>query len=126
MVFISSRRRDRRILRNPLALPRGKIGSPCRGRGPISSAMKFRALLLLFLIVAVAACQAPYKKKDDADKQPFKDQSGDQAFQAFLGRLRLGVDEQRGPRAVGMHRRGRLDRVAFGQLRARTRNRRQT
>ena len=53
--------------------------------------MKFRALLLLLLAVAVAACQAPYKKKDEADKQPFKDQSGDQAFQAFLGRLRRAV-----------------------------------
>ena len=91
MVFISSRRRDRRILRNPPALPRGKIGSPCQGRGLISSAMKIRALLLLLIVVAVAACEAPYKKKDDADKQPFKDQSGDQAFQAFLGRLRRAV-----------------------------------
>ena len=53
--------------------------------------MKLRALLLLLLVAAVAACQAPYKKKDEADKQPFKDQSGDQAFQAFLGRLRSAV-----------------------------------
>ena len=56
--------------------------------------MKLRALLPLLLAVAVAACQAPYKKKDDADKQPFKDQSGDQAFQAFLGRLRNAVAKQ--------------------------------
>ncbi len=53
--------------------------------------MKPRALLLLLLVAAVAACQAPYKKKDEADKQPFKDQSGDQGFQSFLGRLRSAV-----------------------------------
>ena len=53
--------------------------------------MKLRPLLLLLLVLAVAACQAPYKKKDEADKQPFKDQSGDQGFQAFLGRLRQAV-----------------------------------
>ncbi len=53
--------------------------------------MKLRVLLPALLVFAVAACQAPYKKKDDADKQPFKDQSGDQTFQAFLGRLRLAV-----------------------------------
>ena len=53
--------------------------------------MKLRVLLLSLLVFALAACQAPYKKKDEADKQPFKDQSGDQAFQAFLGRLRSAV-----------------------------------
>ena len=53
--------------------------------------MKLRALFLLLLVAAVAACQAPYKKKDEADKQPFKDQSGDQGFQSFLGRLRSAV-----------------------------------
>ena len=56
--------------------------------------MKLRALLIPLLVFALAACQAPYKKKDDADKQPFKDQSGDQAFQAFLGRLRNAVARQ--------------------------------
>ena len=53
--------------------------------------MKLRPLLFAFLLAALASCQAPYKKKDEADKQPFKDQSGDQAFQAFLGRLRQAV-----------------------------------
>ena len=53
--------------------------------------MKLRPLLFAFLLAALAGCQAPYKKKDEADKQPFKDQSGDQAFQAFLGRLRQAV-----------------------------------
>lgn len=53
--------------------------------------MKLRVLLLPLLVIALAACQAPYKKKDDADKQPFKDQSGDQGFQSFLGRLRRAV-----------------------------------
>jgi len=53
--------------------------------------MKLRALLLILLVVFVAACQAPYKKKDEDDKQPFKDQAGDQGFQAFVGRLRQAV-----------------------------------
>ncbi len=53
--------------------------------------MKFRPLFILALLFALCACEAPYKKKDDADKQPFKDQAGDQGFQAFLGRLRQAV-----------------------------------
>ncbi len=53
--------------------------------------MKPRALLLLLLVATFAACQAPYKKKDDEDKKPFKDQAGDQGFQAFVGRLRQAV-----------------------------------
>lgn len=53
--------------------------------------MKFRPLFLLALLIALSGCEAPYKKKDDADKQPFKDQAGDQGFQAFLGRLRQAV-----------------------------------
>lgn len=53
--------------------------------------MKLRPLLFAFLVVALAGCQAPYKKKDEEDKKPMKDQAGDQAFQAFLGRLRQAV-----------------------------------
>ena len=41
----------------------------------------------------MAGCQAPYKKKDDEDKKPLKDQSGDTSFQAFLGRLRIAVSK---------------------------------
>ncbi len=53
--------------------------------------MRLRALLFTFLLAALASCEAPYKKKDEEDKKPLKDQAGDQAFQAFLGRLRLAV-----------------------------------
>jgi hypothetical protein len=50
-----------------------------------------RSLLVFATIFAVAGCQAPYKKKDDEDKKPLKDQSADTNFQAFLGRLRIAV-----------------------------------
>ena len=53
--------------------------------------MKPRLLLLLILLFALGGCQAPYKKKDEEDKKPFKDQAGDQGFQAFVGRLRRAV-----------------------------------
>jgi len=53
--------------------------------------MKLRAALVILLIATLAACHAPYKKKDEDDKKPFKDQAGDQGFQAFLGRLRQAV-----------------------------------
>jgi hypothetical protein len=36
---------------------------------------------------------SPYKKKDDEAKKPMKDQSHDQNFQAFLGRLRIAVEK---------------------------------
>ncbi|MCE9610693.1 MAG: hypothetical protein K8R23_10910 [Chthoniobacter sp.] len=55
----------------------------------------FVSALLTLLIFALAGCEAlqkpPYKKKDDEDKKPMKDQAGDQAFQSFLGRLRQAV-----------------------------------
>jgi len=53
--------------------------------------MTFRTLLAVLLAVALAGCQAPYKKKDDVDRQPLKDQSGDTSFQAFIGRLRIAA-----------------------------------
>jgi hypothetical protein len=53
--------------------------------------MNSRPLLFATLLLALAACDTPYKKKDEADKQPFKDQAGDQGFQSFLGRLRQAV-----------------------------------
>jgi hypothetical protein len=58
---------------------------------PYSRLMKYRLLLCCVLTASIAACQAPYKKKDDEDKKPLKDQSGDQAFQSVLGRLRLAI-----------------------------------
>lgn len=51
-----------------------------------------RRLLLSMLLVGVfAGCQAPYKKKDEEDKKPLKDQSKDQSFQSFLGRLKIAL-----------------------------------
>jgi hypothetical protein len=70
--------------KKPLALRRGRL---------YPSRMLSRALLALLVAFAVAGCQAPYKKKDDEDKKPLKDQSGDTSFQAFLGRLRIAVSK---------------------------------
>lgn len=53
--------------------------------------MKLRPIVVALLLATLAACEAPYKKKDDEDKKPMKDQTGDQAFQSFLGRLRRAV-----------------------------------
>ena len=53
--------------------------------------MIFRALLGVLLAAALASCMTPYKKKDAEEKKPLKDQTGDQTFQAFVGRLRIAV-----------------------------------
>src|SRR5476649_2612205 len=36
---------------------------------------------------------SPYKKKDDEAKKPMRDQSNDQTFMAFVGRLRIAVSK---------------------------------
>lgn len=56
-------------------------------------------LRLLLLSVLAACCftaceTTPYKKKDQDEKQPLKDQSHDQSFQAFLGQLRTAVGKK--------------------------------
>jgi hypothetical protein len=56
--------------------------------------MSFRILLCALLTTVLAACQAPYKKADEKEKQPLKDVSGDTSFQAFTGRLRLAVQKR--------------------------------
>ena len=43
------------------------------------------------VLLAFATCDSPYKKKDDEEKKVMKDQSHEQNFQAFLGRLRIAV-----------------------------------
>ena len=53
--------------------------------------MTVRLLFCACVAFALAGCQAPYKKKDAEDRKPMKDQSYDQSFQAFLGRLRIAV-----------------------------------
>jgi hypothetical protein len=49
------------------------------------------ALAVCVCLGIAPGCKTPYKKKDDEDKKPLKDQSGDTNFQAFLGRLRIAV-----------------------------------
>ena len=56
--------------------------------------MIFHPFLCLLIVVAFATCEAPYKKKDAEDRKPMKDQSHDQTFQAFLGRLRIAVNKR--------------------------------
>ena len=53
--------------------------------------MIFRLSLCILLTCALTGCEAPYKKKDADDRKPLKDQSHDQTFQAFLGRLKIAV-----------------------------------
>lgn len=53
--------------------------------------MIFRRTVLLLLAASLTSCRAPYKKADEADRQPLKNVAGDTAFQAFLGRLRIAV-----------------------------------
>jgi hypothetical protein len=58
--------------------------------------MLLRLLVCAALLFSVAGCktlEAPYKKKDEDEKKPMKDQSGDQTFMAFLGRLRIAVSK---------------------------------
>ncbi len=55
--------------------------------------MNLRLFACAVLMVAFAACQAPYKKRDEEDKIKMKDQSHDQSFQAFVGRLRTAVNK---------------------------------
>jgi hypothetical protein len=73
---------------------RGKNVSLWPGRALISRWMIFRPFLCILLVVAFASCQSPYKKKDEDAKKPMQDQSGDQSFQSFLGRLRIAVKKQ--------------------------------
>jgi hypothetical protein len=55
-----------------------------------------RLVACALLLVALTACDSlhsPYKKKDDEAKKPMRDQSGDQTFMAFVGRLRIAVSK---------------------------------
>jgi len=55
-----------------------------------------RLVACALLLVAFTACDslhAPYKKKDEELKKPMKDQSSDQSFMAFVGRLRIAVSK---------------------------------
>jgi hypothetical protein len=59
--------------------------------------MRFRRSLCLLLALSLCACLTPYKKADEAEKQPLKNMVGDTAFQAFLGRLRIAVQRKDAP-----------------------------
>ncbi len=60
--------------------------------------MKFRAISALLAVTLLAACPFGYnpsdKKKAKGNTLPTKDESGDVAFQAFVGRLRLSVESR--------------------------------
>jgi hypothetical protein len=53
--------------------------------------MTLRLLACALILVGLVGCEAPYKKKDDEEKKPMRDQSGDQSFQALLGKARIAV-----------------------------------
>jgi len=55
--------------------------------------MRFRLVVCALLLLALAACETPYKKTDALEKKIKKDQSNDPTFQAFLGRLRIAVNK---------------------------------
>lgn len=55
--------------------------------------MILRLLTCVLLLAALAGCwEEPYKKKDEEDKK-MRDQSSDQNFQSFVGRLRIAVSK---------------------------------
>jgi len=64
--------------------------------------MRFRIVSCLFLALALAACETPYKKRDEAEKKPLKNASGDQSFQAFVGRLRAAAAKKDLPAMASM------------------------
>jgi len=55
--------------------------------------MRFPLFACALLLLAVVACEAPYKKSDAAEKKARKDMSNDPSFQAFVGRLRIAVSK---------------------------------
>ena len=59
--------------------------------------MILRSLASLLLVVALAGCEAPYKKSDAAEKRPLRNQAKDQTFQAFVGRLRIAIRKKDRP-----------------------------
>jgi hypothetical protein len=64
-----------------------------------------RLFLCALVLVSVTGCNSlntPYKKKDEEEKKPMRDQSSDQSFMAFLGRLRLAVAKRDKPMIASM------------------------
>jgi hypothetical protein len=59
--------------------------------------MNLRLIACALALLSFASCESfkntPYKKKDEEEKKPLKDQSKDQSFQSFLGRLRIAASK---------------------------------
>lgn len=57
--------------------------------------MNLRLIACALALLSFASCEAmknsPYKKKDEDERKPMQDQSSNQNFQAFLGRLRIAA-----------------------------------
>jgi hypothetical protein len=56
--------------------------------------MTLRLLFTIACAAALSGCETPYKKADEADRQPLKHQAHDTSFQAFVGRLRIAVQKK--------------------------------
>jgi hypothetical protein len=55
--------------------------------------MFVRLFACAMLLSSLSTCETPYKKKDEEDKRPMRDQTGDQSFESFLGRFRTAVNK---------------------------------
>lgn len=64
--------------------------------------MSFRIVPCLLAALAFAACETPYKKKDEEEKKPLRHAAEDQAFQAFVGRLRVAAAKKDLPTLASM------------------------
>lgn len=53
-----------------------------------------RSLLALIPLVVFAGCQTPFKESDKKREDAKKNATGDPAFEAFLGRLRIAVQKK--------------------------------
>jgi hypothetical protein len=60
--------------------------------------MNLRLIACALALLSFASCEAtkqpPYKKKDDEEKKPMRDQSKDPSFQSFLSRFRTAVSKR--------------------------------
>ena len=64
--------------------------------------MLFRPLLCALLACGLAGCETPYKKAEKKEKEPLRNTSNDQSFQAFVGRLRIAVANKDLPMITSM------------------------
>lgn len=64
--------------------------------------MIWRTFLALAVAIFFSACESPYKKSDEAEKQPLRHQAKDTSFLAFTGRLRIAVANRDMPMLTSM------------------------